>query len=228
MGIQRWPSDERPREKLLKHGASSLSDAELLAIFLRAGSSGQSALDLARSLLRQFGGLRALMSAPQEHVCQVRGLGEANFTKLQASLEMAHRHFQESLNREAPLKNPAMVRHLLRLRLRDAERELFAGVFLDSQHRLIQFETLFYGSISSTAVYPREVAKRCLALNAAALIVAHNHPSGVPEPSDADVRLTERLQAALALLDIRLLDHCVIGDSEVVSLAERGLMKPVL
>lgn len=225
MSIRKWPSGDRPREKLLRHGAASLSDAELLAIFLRTGCAGQSAVDLAQSLLQQFGSLRALLSAPQDRFCEVKGLGEVKFSQIQASLEMANRHYEESLNRDAPLKNPVMVRHLLRTRLRDADRELFAGIFLDAQHRMIRFETLFFGSIHSAAVYPREVAKRCLSLNAAALIVAHNHPSGVAEPSDADVRLTERLQQALALLDIRLLDHCVIGDSEVVSLAERGLMK---
>lgn len=222
MSIAEWPLAERPREKLLLQGANALSDAELLAIFLRTGVAGKSAVDVARDLLVRFGGLRALMTASQAEFCQGLGLGAAKYAQLQAVMEMARRHLSASLKTGDALTSPALVRDYLTAHLRHQPREVFAALFLDSQHRLIVYEELFYGTIDGASVYPREVVKRGLLHNAAALIVAHNHPSGVAEPSVADRRITERLKDALALVDIRLLDHMVIGDGEVCSFAERG------
>lgn len=224
MSIRDWPADERPREKLLASGASALSDAELLAIFLRTGVSGKSAVDLARELLGRFGSLRALLTADRTRFCEAHGLGAAKFAQLQAVLEMGRRHLGETLKREQGFTSPQSVRHFLLSLLRDQPREVFLGLFLDSQHRLISHEVLFQGTIDSATVHPREVVKAALRHNAAAMIVAHNHPSGVAEPSRADERITERLKDALALVDIRLLDHFVVGDGEVVSLAERGCL----
>lgn len=222
MSIAEWPVAERPREKLLLQGAAALSDAELLAIFLRTGVAGKSAVDVARELLARFGGLRALMNASQQEFCQGLGLGAAKYAQLQAVMEMARRHLSASLHAGDALTSPAVVRDYLTAHLRHQPREVFAALFLDAQHRLIRYEELFFGTIDGAAVYPREVVKRGLAHNAAALIVAHNHPSGVAEPSLADKRITERLKEALALVDIRLLDHMVVGDGAVCSLAERG------
>ncbi len=222
MAITDWPLDERPREKLLQRGAGALSDAELLAIFLRTGVAGITAVDLARDLLNRFGGLRRLLDAEQRDFCAAKGLGSAKFAQLQAVLEMARRHLHEQLARGEALTSPALTRRYLQAQLRDERSEVFAALFLDSQHRVLAFEPLFRGTLDSAAVYPREVVKRCLAHNAGAIIVAHNHPSGVAEPSQSDRRITERLRDALALVDIRLLDHIVVGDGEVVSLAERG------
>jgi DNA repair protein RadC len=224
MPITDWPADERPREKLLARGAEALSDAELLAIFLRTGREGCTAVDLARALLKRFGSLRALLEADQASFCAEAGLGPAKFTQLQATLEMARRHLWERLQRGAGLGSPEDTRHYLMARLRDQPRELFAALFLDNRHRVMAFEVLFQGTLDAASVHPREVARRALTLNAAALIVAHNHPSGVAEPSRADEQLTRRLRDALALLDIRLLDHFVVGDGEAVSFAERGLL----
>lgn len=222
MAINHWPEAERPREKLLSKGVSSLSDAELLAIFLRTGVKGVSAVDLARQLLLDFGSLRALLAADQQQFCKHRGLGQAKFCQLQASVEMTRRFLQETLKKDGALTNPTETRNYLSVCLRDEAREVFAALFLDSQNRVITYEPLFYGTINAASVYPREIVKRSLALNAAGLIVAHNHPSGVAEPSQADRQLTERLNEALALVDIRLLDHMVVGDGVIVSFAERG------
>lgn len=224
MTIKDWPEGERPREKLLQRGAASLSDAELLAIFLRTGAPGVTAVDLARQLLTQFGGLRALLAADRRSFSEGRGLGAAKFAQLQAVLEMSRRHLQESLQRGEGLTSPQLTRRYLQSCLRDEGREVFAALFLDSQHRVICYEPLFYGTIDAASVYPREVVKRSLQHNAAALILAHNHPSGVAEPSQADCRITTRLKDALSLVDIRVLDHFVVGDGEVVSFAERGLL----
>ena len=224
MAISDWPENERPREKLLLRGAQALSDAELLAIFLRTGAPGISAVDLARQLLAEFGGLRQLFCLDQRQFCQAHGLGQAKFAQLQAVLEMSKRHLFATMQRGEGLTSPKMTAQYLRACLREEGREVFACLFLDSQHRVISFEPLFYGTIDSAAVYPREVVKRCLHHNTAAVIFAHNHPSGVAEPSQADERLTTRLQEALSLVDIRVLDHFVVGDSEVVSFAERGLI----
>ncbi len=224
MAIRDWPAGERPREKLLERGPAALSDAELLAIFLRTGSQGLSAVDLARELLAAFGGLRPLLASPRDAFCRHRGLGAAKYTQLQATLEMARRHLDEELARGEALTSPTLTRRYLRARLRDREHEVFACLFLDNRHRVIACEELFRGTIDGASVYPREVVKAALRHNAAAVIFGHNHPSGVGEPSRADERLTERLQAALALVDIRVLDHLVIGDGEPVSFAERGLL----
>jgi DNA repair protein RadC len=222
MAITDWPAAERPREKLLARGATALSDAELLAIFLRTGVTGKSAVDLARELLENFGGLRRLFDSSRSDFCAAHGLGEAKFAQLQAVLEMARRHLHESLQHSDVLTSPVLTRQYLRAQLRNEAREVFAVLFLDNRHRVLAFEPMFYGTIDGAAVYPREVLKRCLYHHAAAVIVAHNHPSGVAEPSQSDHRITERLRDALALVDIRLLDHVIVGDSECVSFSEKG------
>ncbi len=224
MSITDWPEQERPREKLLARGANALSDAELLAIFLRTGTRGKTAVDLARELLVTFGGLRPLLEASQADFCAHKGLGLAKYVQLRAVLEMARRHLHERLVRDDALTSPSDTHHYLASRLRHHPHEVFACLFLDSRHRVISFDELFRGTIDGASVHPREVLKRALGHNAAAVILAHNHPSGVAEPSDADLRLTERLKNALALVDIRVLDHVVVGDGEMVSLAERGLL----
>lgn len=224
MSIKDWPASDRPREKLLAQGATSLSDAELLAIFLRTGAAGMSAVELARKAQAHFGGIRNLLTASESQFSSHVGLGPAKFTQLQAALELARRHLLETLTREVNFDSAQSVRTYLKLELRDQNREIFHALFLDGRHRLICAESLFFGTINSATVHVREVVKRGLELNAAALIIAHNHPSGVAEPSQADIRLTERLKEALALVDIRLLDHFVVGDGEPLSLAERGLI----
>lgn len=224
MSIRDWPVAERPREKLLAQGAAALSDAELLAIFLRTGLPGQSAVDLARSLLSQFGGLRALLEADLASFKVGQGLGSAKYAQLQAVLEMARRHLAEQLRRDSALESPQAVRDYLKARLRHEPHEVFACLFLDSRHRVLAFEVLFHGSIAGASVYPRQVVKRALAHNAAALILTHNHPSGVAEPSEADRRLTQQLKQALELIDVRVLDHFIIGDGEPLSMAEQGLL----
>ena len=222
MPITDWPAEERPREKLLARGATALSDAELLAIFLRTGVAGKSAVDLARDLLRQFGGLRALLKASQQEFCAEKGLGQAKYAQLQAVLEMARRHLAESLPERDALSDPQAARDYLKSRLRDLPHEVFAILFLDTRHRVIAFEELARGSLDGAAVYPREVVKAALRHNAASVILAHNHPSGVAEPSAADRALTDRLKSALAAVDIRVLDHLIIGDGTPASFAERG------
>lgn len=224
MKIADWPASERPREKLLTRGPASLSDAELLAIFLRTGIQGKSALDLARELLVQFSSLRVLIDSSQSELCQHGGLGPAKYAQLKAALELGRRYLEETLKRDAPLKSPEMTRHFLISRLRAYPYEVFACLFLDNRHRIIAFEELFTGTIDGASVHPREVIRRSLFHNAAAVIFAHNHPSGVSEPSQADKNITRRLADALGLIDIRVLDHFVIGDGESVSFAERGLL----
>ncbi|MFO1347469.1 MAG: DNA repair protein RadC [Pseudomonadales bacterium] len=224
MPITDWPLNERPREKLLAQGAAALSDAELLAIFLRTGTRGKTAVDLARELLADFNGLRHLLAAERREFCARHGLGLASFVQLQAVLEMARRHLMETLQRDTVLNSPAEVRHYLKARLRDYRREVFVCLFLDTQHRVICCEELFQGTLDASSVYPRDVVQRALALNAAAIIFAHNHPSGIAEPSQADQRITTRLCQALALVDIRVLDHMIVGDGAVLSMAERGLL----
>lgn len=224
MPITDWPAAERPREKLLARGAAALSDAELLAIFLRTGVRGRTAVDLARDLLADFGALRPLLEADPTAFCRRRGLGPAKFVQLQAVLEMGRRHLWEQLSRGEALGSPDDTRRFLTARLRQYPHEVFACLFLDNRHRVIAFEELFRGTIDAASVYPREVVRRTLDHNAAAVILAHNHPSGVAEPSRADESLTRRLRDALALVDVRVLDHVVIGDGEAVSFAERGLL----
>lgn len=223
MAISQWPMDERPREKLLIKGAEALSDAELLAIFLRTGCKGYTAVDLARQLLDNFGGLKPMLRASQTDFCQHKGLGDAKYAQLQAVLEMAKRHLLEQLSRGDALCSPAQTRQYLSAQLASFPHEVFACLFLDNRNRVISFEKMFYGTIDGASVYPREVVSMALKQNAAAVIFAHNHPSGVAEPSQADQQITQRLKDALALVDIRVLDHFVVGD-EVVSFAERGLL----
>jgi DNA repair protein RadC len=224
MSIKDWAADDRPREKLLKRGSYALTDAELLAIFLRTGTRGKSAVDLARELLADFGSLKALLGADQQRFCQGNGLGEAKYTQLQAVLEMARRHFKESLQRGDALTSPDITRAYLSAQLRGYSYEVFACLFLDNQNRVIQLTELFHGTIDAASVYPREVAKQALHHNAAAVIFAHNHPSGVSEPSQSDKAITSKLKQALALFDIRVLDHFIIGDGEPYSFAEHGLI----
>lgn len=224
MSIRNWPAQERPREKLLARGARALSDAELLAIFLRTGCAGKSAVDLARELLSTFGGLRQILEADRRTFCTARGLGDAKFTQLQAVLEMGRRHLSAVMERGDGFSNPLMVKDYLRAELRHQPREVFSMLLLDNQHRLLGYHELFHGTIDGASVYPREVVKLALAHNAAAVILAHNHPSGIAEPSQADKRITTRLQEALGLVDIRVLDHMVVGESQVLSFAEHGLL----
>lgn len=224
MSIRDWPEGERPREKLLARGAESLSDAELLAIFLRTGCAGMSAVDMARALLQQFGNLGALLSADQQSFCAARGLGEAKYVQLQAVLELGRRHLGEQLQREHVFASPTAVAAFLLAQLRHCHQEVFGALFLDAQHRLIAWEKLFYGTVDGASVHPREVVRRALYHNAAAVIFAHNHPSGVAEPSDADRHITRQLREALALMDVRVLDHLVVGAGCTVSLAERGFL----
>ncbi len=224
MSIRDWPAGERPREKLLEQGSGSLSDAELLAIFLRTGVSGKSAVDLARHLLSQFGSLRVLLEADLSAFSEQLGLGPAKYAQLQAVLEMGRRHLAERMRKKPALENPQVVRDYLKAMLRHEPHEVFGCLFLDSKHQVLNFEALFRGSIDNTSVHPRQVVKRALANNAAALILCHNHPSGNPEPSQADRLLTKRLQKALELIDVRVLDHFIIGDGEPLSMAECGWM----
>ncbi|MDQ3202363.1 MAG: DNA repair protein RadC [Pseudomonadota bacterium] len=224
MSIRDWPVAERPRERLLELGSASLSDAELLAIFLRTGVSGKSAVDLARHLLGQFGGLRSLMEADQQAFSEQLGLGPAKFAQMQAVLEMGRRHLAERARNKSALENPQAVRDYLKSMLRHEPHEVFGCLFLDSKHQVLTFEALFRGSIDCTSVHPRQVVKRALAHNAAAVILCHNHPSGNSNPSEADRALTKRLQDALDLIDVRVLDHFIIGDGEPLSMAEHGWM----
>jgi DNA repair protein RadC len=224
MAITDWPLAERPREKLLGKGPEALSDAELIAIFLRTGTRGKSAVDLAREVLTSFGSLSALCSADGARFCAIPGLGSAKYVQLQAVLEMARRSLREQLARNTVLGSPQAVRDYLRLKLQDRPHEVFVGVFLDAQNRVLAVEELFRGTLTQTSVYPREVVKRALHHNAGALIFAHNHPSGVAEPSRADEALTQALKQALALVDVKVLDHFVIGSGAAMSFAERGML----
>ncbi|MGI9273229.1 MAG: RadC family protein [Endozoicomonas sp.] len=215
---------ELPREKLLNRGAASLSDAELLAILLRTGYKGVRVIEFAASLIRHFSSLDALLSASNEELRSIKGLGKAKTAELQAILEICRRVLQQKASSGSVMTNPDNTRKYLQLHFRDQERELFACLFLDTRHRVLALETLFQGTIDSAAVYPREILKRALELNASAVILSHNHPSGDPEPSQSDIRITRTIRTALELVDIRLLDHMIIGKGEVVSLAERGLV----
>lgn len=224
MSLKALPLAERPREKLLCHGAEYLSDAELLALFLRTGMRGRSVLELSRQLLADFGSLRRLLGASVHRFCAEPGLGEAKYAQLQASMEMARRVLDEPLAAGEPLQSPADTRRYLKSRLVTRPHEVFACLFLDNRHRIISYDEMFFGTIDGAAVYPREVVRRALDHNAAALILAHNHPSGVAEPSTADISLTKRLRQALELVDVRVLDHMIVGYEGVTSLAERGLL----
>ncbi|MCZ8133397.1 MAG: DNA repair protein RadC [Steroidobacteraceae bacterium] len=223
MRIDTWPEEERPREKLLRLGPGALTEAELLAIWLRSGPAGQNALDLARALLAEFRSLRGLLSADQGRLCGHRGIGPARYAALQAALELVRRHHLETLTTGPALTSPRVARDYLLAQLRDRDHEVFCCLYLDNRHRLLGFEELFRGTIDGASVHPREVVKRALARRAAAVILVHNHPSGVAEPSQSDEAITTRLRDALALVDVRVVDHLIVGDGLCVSLAERGL-----
>jgi DNA repair protein RadC len=224
MAITDWPEGERPREKLLSLGPGILSDAELLAIFLRTGVVGKSAVDVARELISHFGSLSALLSATRERFTAHHGLGQAKYAQLQAVVEMAKRALKENLKTGDALSSPAAVRDYLRLALGRRPYEVFMVLFLDAQNRMIAAEELFRGTLTQTSVYPREVVKAALAHNAAAVVFAHNHPSGLAEPSHADELLTRSLKQALGLVEVKVLDHFIIGGTEAMSFAERGLL----
>ncbi len=224
MSITDWPVGERPREKLLERGAGALSDAELLAIFLRTGVVGKSAVDLARELLARFGNLTQLFAAGEKEFCAIHGMGQAKFVQLQAVLEMSRRALQEEMQSGDALSSPRAVRDYLQLLLRGRQQEVFVAIFLDAQHRVLASEELFQGTLTQTSVYPREVVKRALHHNAAAVIFAHNHPSGVSEPSQSDRLLTDALRQALNLVDVRVLDHFVVAGAGCLSFAEKGML----
>ncbi len=224
MAITDWPEGERPREKLLANGAQSLSDAELIAIFLRVGVTGKSAVDLARDLLNRFGSLNGIFSASLTEISQVHGMGESKFCQLQAIFEMSQRALNEEMQVRDALSSPKQVRNYLTLALRNLSREVFMVLFLDATNRVIAHEILFEGTLMQTSVYPREVVKRALHHHAAAVIFAHNHPMGAAEPSRADETLTQTLKEALSLLDIRVLDHFIVAGNHVLSFSERGLL----
>ncbi len=222
MAITDWPEGDRPREKLLARGAESLSDTELLAIFLRVGMPGKSAVDLARELLDHFGSLTRLFSASRAECVALPGLGDAKYAQLRAVIEMARRSLGEDMRERDALGSPGAVRDYLRLSLGGLDHEVFMGVFLDAQNRVVRSEELFRGTLTQTSVYPREVVKRALAHNAAGVILAHNHPSGVPEASQSDRWLTDQLRQALALVDVKVLDHFIVAGNQSISFAERG------
>jgi DNA repair protein RadC len=224
MAITDWPEQERPREKLLRAGAVTLSDAELLAIFLRVGVVGKTAVDLARDLLQHFKSLNGIFSASMDEVQQVHGMGESKYCQLQAVLEMSKRALGETLQQVDSFSSPAQVKDYLQLQLSHLLREVFGILFLDAQNRLIAYETLFEGSLMQTNVYPREVVKRALELNAAAVILSHNHPGGSASPSRADEQLTQTLKESLSLVDVKVLDHIIVAGQDTFSFSERGLI----
>ncbi|ACT47292.1 RadC family protein [Methylotenera mobilis] len=224
MAITDWPASERPREKLIELGAEALSDAELLAIFLRVGVVGKSAVDLARDLLSQFGSLNGIFAASEDALSQVHGIGSSKYVQLQAIFEMSRRALNEQLQQRDVFQSPQQVRDYLVLKLGALPREVFMVLFLDAQNRLNAAEELFSGTLTQTSVYPREVVKRAMHHNAASVILAHNHPSGVAQQSAADELLTQQLKQALALVDVRVLDHFIVAGNQTLSFAERGLL----
>ncbi|MDD2833676.1 MAG: DNA repair protein RadC [Methylotenera sp.] len=224
MAITDWPASERPREKLVELGAEALSDAELLAIFLRVGVVGKSAVDLARDLLNQFGSLNGIFAASESELSQVHGIGSSKYVQLQAIFEMSRRALNEQLQVRDVFSSPQQVRDYLVLKLGALMREVFLVLFLDAQNRLIGTEELFSGTLTQTSVYPREVVKRAMHYNAAGVILAHNHPSGVVMQSQADELITQQLKQALQLVDVRVLDHFIVAGNQTLSFAERGLL----
>ena len=223
-GIKDWPESERPREKLLRRGPQALSDAELVALFVRSGTRGRTAVDVARDAIVSSGGLRGLLDLDREDLCRLPGFGPARYVELQACLELGRRHLATRLDRGDPLTTPDETSRFLMAKLRHLPFEVFSCLFLDNRHRVIEFEEMFRGTIDGATVYAREVVRRSLNLNAAAVIFAHNHPSGVAEPSQTDRLLTEQLVDALSMVEVRVLDHLVVGDAECVSFVERGLL----
>jgi DNA repair protein RadC len=224
MSMAAWPRGERPREKLLSRGPTSLSDAELLAVMLETGPRGKTSLDLARDMLNHYGGLVGLFAADRASLTRNPGIGAAKAARFVAMKELSQRHMLEGIKSKDILTSSSATRDYLRAKFRDCESEIFSCLFLNNQHHVVKLEELFRGTIDGAAVYPREVVKRCLHHNAAAVILAHNHPSGVAEPSQADIAITNKLRIALQTIDVRVLDHLVIGNSVVVSFAERGLL----
>ncbi|GEK08295.1 DNA repair protein RadC [Pseudoalteromonas sp. McH1-7] len=224
MQISALPKSARPREKLIKYGAQALSDAELLAIFLRTGIQGLNAIELAESLLEQQQTLQCLFNASLEEFSALKGLGVAKYTQLQAVLELSRRYLREECQRDTVFHNPSAVREYLTAQLRGLGHEVFMVLYLDNQNRLIKDEVLFHGTINSASVYPREVVKAALKHHAASVIFAHNHPSGVAEPSEADKLITNKLQKGLGLVDINVLDHLIVAGNHCISFAERGLV----
>jgi DNA repair protein RadC len=224
LGIANWPAGERPRERLINQGAGRLSDAELVALCLRSGVRGRSAVDLARDLIARFGGLAGLLAADHGGLREVRGLGPAKAAQLAAVLELARRALREELRAKSALTSPGAVRDYLRLALGGLPHEVFICLYLDAQHRVTGSEELFRGTLTQTSVYPREVVKAALSANAAAVIFAHNHPSGVAQPSQADELLTRQLREALALVEVKVLDHFIVAGNQSLSFAERGLL----
>lgn len=222
MSIRQWPEHERPRERLLRSGSHSLSDAELLAIFLGTGGRGMDAVARGRELISRFGSLRALLDQSSESLVNEPGLGPASVCRLKAALELGTRHLAADLERGEALTDPASAGAYFSRRLRSLPHEVFACLFLDNRHRALAFEELFRGTIDAAEVHPREVVRRALAHNAAAVIIGHNHPSGVAEPSAADRAITQRLREALDLIGVRVLDHFIVGDGPALSLAQRG------
>ena len=222
MRISDWPIESRPRERLLNSGPGSLSDADLLAVFLRTGIAGKSAVDMGRELITRFGSLRNLFNAPLNHLSHVTGMGPAKYAILQAALELGRRMHKEDLSQGNVLSSPSCVRDFLRSSLRQAEHETFAVMFLDVRNRLLGYEEMFRGSLTQASVYPREVVKAALARNSAGVILAHNHPSGDASPSVADRVVTTALQRALELVDIRVHDHFIIAGNEIYSFSEHG------
>lgn len=228
MGIKQWPKEDRPREKLLARGPGALSDAELLALFLGTGCRGLDVLESARLLLSVHGPLRQLLDRDAESLTKLPALGPARACKLVAALELANRHLRAQLDRGDSMRDVGSAARYFKQRLRSRPNEVFAALFLDTRNRTLAYEELFTGTIDAAAVYPREVVRRALLHNAAAVIVSHNHPSGSAEPSAADREITRHLQQALDLVGIRLLDHVVVGDGTPVSMAERGWLQPTL
>jgi DNA repair protein RadC len=224
MSMAGWPQGERPREKLFNKGAASLSDAELLAVILQTGTRGRTSLDIARDMLSRYGGLVGLLAADRASLTANPGIGGAKAARFLAMKELSQRHMLEGIKSKDILTSSQATRDYLRAKFRDCQSEIFSCLFLNNQHHVVKLEELFRGTIDGAAVYPREVVKRCLHHNAAAVILAHNHPSGIAEPSQADIAITKKLRIALETIDVRVLDHLVIGNSLVVSFAERGLL----
>ena len=224
MRINHWPETERPRERLLIHGATTLSDAELLAIFLRTGTPGKTALDLARDLLSHFGGVDKVLESDFDSFTRIKGLGLAKFCQLQATLELVRRHYDCKVVESENFTNQDLARKYLLGNFPNLEHETFACLLLDNKHKLLKFKTLFTGTINHAQIYPRVVAQACLKYNAAAIILAHNHPSGCIKPSESDKEITEQLIKILKLIDVRVLDHFIVGKSDVFSMAQNGLI----
>ncbi len=224
MSIQNWPKPERPREKLLNKGVETLSNAELLAIFIHCGTKGKTAVDIGHDLLIRFKSIKGIVESDRVSLCATDGVGPVVYAQIVAALELGRRYLEEKVTNETTLTSPEITRHFLKSRLMPYQHEVFSCLFMDNRHRLIAFKELFSGTIDGASVYPREVVKMALKFNAAAVIFAHNHPSGVAEPSQSDIQITRRLKDALMLIDIRVLDHLIVGNQQIVSMAERGLM----